>query len=375
MTEHVLDRAQADFKVAVVGAGVMGANHVRVYREMPNVCLVGVADASIDAARRVASKYNCDAFDDYRRMFDVVHPQAVSIATPTSTHLDVAAEAISRGIHVLIEKPIALTVDDAYTIIELAASASVTLMIGHIERFNPAVIELKTHLAEGRLGRVFRMDARRQGPFPARVRDVGVVIDLAVHDLDIFRYVSGSEVTRLYAETSYLLHETCEDGVCSMMRLENGAIATLDINWLTPTKIRELTVCGARGMYRVDYLTQDLYFFENATASTPDWSPLQNLRGVSEGNMVRYALQKREPLRAELEAFVLAASTGGPVPVSGADGLHALMLAHSMLNSHAMQRVVQMTHPSPHNDDARSRQNTYRSLLDGVMPIVENRSS
>ena len=294
-------------RTAVIGVGSMGRNHARVYWELPGVELVGVADADPSAAANVARRYNTRAYSDYRQMLDEQHPQAVTVAVPTSGHAEVALEVIARGIHLLVEKPIAANLAEGQAMIAAAEAAGVTLMIGHIERFNPAVIALKEQLAQGALGQVFQLDAHRQGPFPTRINDVGVVIDLAVHDLDIFRYVSGSEIVRVYAEIQQRVHTTREDLVQAVVRMASGAVGSLAINWLTPTKIRLLTVLGERGMFQVDYLTQDLYFYQNATAAGGDWDTLRVLRGVSEGQMTRPVIAKKEPLRAELEAFLAAA--------------------------------------------------------------------
>lgn len=327
-------------KVAVIGAGAMGRNHARVFSEMDGVELVAIADLFADAAEKLARRYGAIAYTDVVRLFDEQKPDAVTIAVPTVEHLAVAREAAARGIHMLIEKPIAFSVAEGQEIIEAAKQNNVVLTIGHIERFNPAVTALKQHLAEGELGHIFQIDARRQGPFPARVFDVGVVIDLAVHDLDIIRYVTGDEVTRVFAETERRIHGSHEDLLTGLVRLKEGAVGTLMINWLTPTKIRELTVTGERGMFRVDYLTQDLYFFENAVANGSDWQPLSVLRGVSEGRMIRHTVNKKEPLRAELEAF-LAAVRGEAAPaVSGQDGLRAIELAQAIVTSGIEQRVV-----------------------------------
>ena len=191
---------------------------------------------------------------------------------------------------------------------------------------------MRQQLAENALGKVFQIDARRQGPFPGRIKDVGVVVDLAVHDIDIIRYVTGAEITRVYAETAQRIHETREDMVTGLLRLSDGAVGTLTINWLTPTKIRELYVTGERGMFRVDYLTQDLYFFENAAAPVGDW-PFLNLRGVNEGRMIRQVVAKKEPLRAELESFIAAVKGEKPVAVTGEDGLKSLGLAQAIVQS------------------------------------------
>ena len=320
-------------KAAVIGVGDMGRNHARVYAELPDVELVGVADADGQVAEAVARRYGTRAYSDYVQLLDQQAPDAVSVAVPTVNHLTVALQVIGRGIHLLIEKPIAHSTEHAEQIIAAAEQAGVCLMVGHVERFNPAVVALKEHLANGELGRVFQMDARRQGPFPVRVMDVGVATDLAVHDLDIIRYVSGSEVVRVYAETERCIHSSHEDLLTGLVRLEDGTVGTLMINWLTPTKIRELHVTGERGMFRVDYLTQDLYFFENATANGAGWDALEVLRGVSEGYMIRYPVRKYEPLKAELEGFVRAVVGGGAAPVGGRDGLLALRLARALVQS------------------------------------------
>jgi UDP-N-acetylglucosamine 3-dehydrogenase len=329
-------------KTAVIGVGSMGYNHARVNWELPEADLVGVADTDTAAAQRVAHKFGTRAYSDYRQLLDVARPDAVTLAVPTVHHHDIALELIARGIPILIEKPIAFTVEEGQAIIAAAYEAGVPLFIGHIERFNPAVIALKQHLAQGDLGRVFQIDAHRQGPFPARVNDVGVVIDLAVHDLDIMRYITGSEVVRAYAETERRIHSQHEDLLTGLVRLADGTVGTLTINWLTPTKIRELLVTGERGLFHVNLLTQDLFFYENAVAEGHEWDNLRMLRGVSEGQMTRFVLAKKEPLRAEQEAFLAAVRGEAPVAVSGEDGLCALQLAQALISSGAQHRPVNL---------------------------------
>jgi predicted dehydrogenase len=327
-------------KTAVIGVGNMGRNHARVDWELPGVTLVGVADQNETTVRGIAERYNTKPYTEYREMLDEQKPDAVTIAVPTSSHLQVAMEVIQRGIHLLIEKPIAFNGDEAREIITAARKADVKLMVGHIERFNPAVIALKKHLADNELGHVFQVDARRQGPLPERINDVGVVVDLAVHDLDIMRYVTQAEITRVYAETEHGIHSQKEDMLSGVVRLSNGTIGTLLINWLTPTKIREFYATGEGGMFKVDYLTQDLFFFENAKANGGEWDTLRVLRGVSEGKMVRYCIEKREPLRVEHEAFFGAVRGEMPVAVSGEDALRALELAHAVVASGFEHKLV-----------------------------------
>jgi predicted dehydrogenase len=326
-------------RTAVIGAGAMGRNHARLYHELPESELVAVADRDGGTAEAVARRHGVRCYEDYRALLAAEELQAVSVCVPTTWHLEVASAALERGLHVLIEKPIAATLSEGQAIVEQARAQGLVCMVGHVERFNPAVIELKRRLDKGDLGRIFEIVARRKGPFPGRVRDVGVVIDLAAHDLDIMWYLTGAEVTRVYAETSQRVHESHEDMLSGLLRFSDGTIGVLDVDWLTPTKIRELGVTGERGMFQVNYLTQDLFFFENAEAQEM-WDTLSILRGVAEGRMIRHVVNKREPLRTELEAF-LATLRGEQVPiVNGEDGLRALRQAQAIVQSGLEHRPI-----------------------------------
>ena len=327
--------------VAVIGVGAMGRNHARVYSGMPDAQLVGVADTDLHIAESVSRRYGGCPYDNYEKLLDEQRPNAVSVAVPTINHYEVAKSVIQRGIHLVIEKPIAASLEEGREIIDAAETAEIKLMIGHIERFNPAVIALKMHLSKEELGRVFQIHAQRQGPFPTRIQNVGVVIDLAVHDLDVMRYISGSEIVRVYAETERRIHSRYEDLLDGLVRLDDGTVGVLTINWLTPTKIRELSVTGERGMFRVNYITQDLFFYENAMADGGEWETLQVLRGVSEGKMIRHVIAKKEPLRLELEAFLSAVRGEIQIPVTAHDGIRALELAQALIISGQEQRVVE----------------------------------
>jgi len=331
-------------KAAVIGVGSMGRNHARIYWELPTTDLVGVADANKITADGIANRYNTKGYTDFRQMLDEQQPDIVTIAVPTSHHLEIALEAIRRGIHLLIEKPIAFSVEEGNQIIAAAEDAGVKLTVGHIERFNPAVIALKQHLANHELGHVFQVDVHRAGPLPVRINDVGVVIDLAVHDLDIIRYVTQAEIVRVYAETESGIHSQHEDLMSGLVRLSDGTVGTLLINWITPTKIREFFATGECGMFKVDYLTQDLFFYENAVANGSQWETMHLMRGVHEGKMVRFHVDKKEPLRAEQEAFVAAVLGEQPVAVTGQDGLRALELAQAMVISGQEHRLVSVDH-------------------------------
>lgn len=326
-------------RVAVIGAGSMGRNHMRVLNDLEDVELVGVADADLTTAERAARRFHIPSYNSYAELLDTERPNGVVVAVPTILHRDVTLEAISRGVHVLVEKPIAFTEVEGREMIEAGAQAGLILTVGHIERYNPAILELHKRLQAAELGRVFQMHARRLGPFPPRVRDVGVVIDLATHDVDIMRFLSGSDVVRVHAETARRIHTEHEDLLSGLLRFANDSIGVLDINWLTPTKIRELTVTGERGMFHVNYLTQDLYFYENNYART-DWDTISTIDGVSEGDMVRLRIEKTEPLRVELDRFVRAIRGEQVSIVSGEDGLAALRVARKIVESGLEGRTV-----------------------------------
>jgi predicted dehydrogenase len=324
----------------VVGLGSMGRNHARVFAQMQQVNLAAVADVDEETGNQIARTYKASAYTDYRRMLETERLDIVCVAVPTRLHLEVTLEAIAHGAHVLVEKPLAFSVAECQQMIDAAATRKVQLAVGHIERFNPAILELKRRLRTEELGRVFQIRSRRVGPFPNRIADVGVVFDLATHELNIMEYLIGAPIQSLYAETEREIHARHEDLLSGLLRFANGAVGVLDINWLTPTKIRELYVTGEQGMFRVDYLTQDLYFYENATAHGPDWDTLRVLRGVSEGQMIRYVVPKKEPLRAEQEAFLAAVRGDVPVAVTGLDGLKALELAQAVMTSGSEHRPV-----------------------------------
>jgi predicted dehydrogenase len=320
----------------------MGVNHARVYAEMPEVDLVAIADVDDVAAQRVARLRGAKPFGDYREMLEACKPDLVTVAVPTQFHHPVVLNVIDAGCNVLVEKPIAATVVEGKEMNARAKAKGVKLMVGHIVRFNPATQMLKSQLDIGSLGQIFQIRCRRLGPFPTRVQDVGVVIDLATHDLDIMSHLIGSNVVRLYAETEQKIHSAYEDTLVGTLRFANGVLGSLNVDWLTPTKIRELAVTGERGMFLVDDLNQELFFYENQEANGNQWSNLALLHGVSVGRMIRYPVARREPLRAELEAFVACVRDDLPPPVTAEDGLAALDLAQALVRSGQTGLVVEM---------------------------------
>ncbi|GER85239.1 oxidoreductase [Thermogemmatispora aurantia] len=320
-------------RVAVVGAGSMGWNHLRVLQELEDsVQLVAVAETNPSALQRAVQRFHIAGYSDYRQMLDEQRPELVAVVVPTHLHCEVAAFALDLGLNVLVEKPLTSTVEEAEALIELARQRDVRLAVGHIERFNPAVTEVKRRLNAGTLGRIFHLHARRIGPFPPRIRDVGVTLDLASHEIDTMRYLVDAEISQVSAQIQQHIHRTCEDLLLGLLRFSNDALGVLDVNWLTPTKVRELTITGEKGMFLLNYLTQDVFFYENDYSPT-SWDALRSLTGVSEGTMIRLKVQKAEPLRREYEDVIRSIMSDSSPSVSGEDGLAVLKVVQQLLAS------------------------------------------
>jgi predicted dehydrogenase len=296
-------------RVGVVGLGVMGKNHARVLDELPGVTLVGVADPDGAQVEFVTSRLGCAGFSTLDALMDA-GIDALTIAAPTQLHTQIALQAIARGIHVLIEKPIAQTVEDGQRILDAAARAGVTLMVGHVERFNPAVQSIKQALAGED---ILSIQITRVGPFPPRMSDIGVVIDLAVHDIDLIRWFTGSEIQDIQPQTNSI-HAAREDIALLQFRTASGVLAHINTNWLTPFKARTVHVAT-----RNKYITGDL--ITRQVTECFDYKPdgSYSMRHLS----VAYA----EPLRAELVAFIDAVRTGKAPAVLGTDGLASLDIA------------------------------------------------
>jgi UDP-N-acetylglucosamine 3-dehydrogenase len=311
----------------------MGRNHLRVLSGLEGADLVAVCDqdaATVDAA---GSAHSIPGYTSWDEMLEREKLDATVIAVPTRFHLKAGLAAFNHGLHVLIEKPIATNLEEGRKLLEAAERARTVLAVGHVERFNPAVRELQRRVGAGELGRLFQLQARRQGPFPARIRDVGVVIDLATHDLDVMHHLAASEVQRLYAETEQRIHTDHEDILNALLRFESGVLGVLQVNWLTPTKIRELSVLGERGMFVCNYLTQELTLFQNADVQR---QPVV----VTEGESITFPIVEAEPLKLELDSFLQAVRGEHPVEVDGEAGLRALHLALALVSSASESRVL-----------------------------------
>jgi predicted dehydrogenase len=326
-------------RAALIGLGAMGRNHLRVLSDLDGTELVAVCDQDAAAVEAASRKHSVPGYRSWDEMLDRERLDAAVVAVPTRFHVDAGLAALQRGLHVFVEKPIATSLEEGRQLLDAAASADRVFAVGHIERFNPAVRELKLRLEAGEIGRLYQLQARRQGPFPARIRDVGVVIDLATHDVDVMCSLAGSDVHRLYAETEQRIHTDHEDILNALLKFDSGVLGVLQVNWLTPTKIRELSVLGERGMFVCNYLTQELTHFKNAGVAALSEASRHPL-AVTEGEAVSFPIKQAEPLKLELQSFMQAVRGEHEVEVDGEAGLRALHLALAMVTAAAESRVI-----------------------------------
>src|SRR5437016_8423005 len=307
---HVATRdADRLLRVGVVGVGVMGSNHARVFADLPGVKLVGVADPDRKQREMVAGALDCAAFPHVEDLL-AAGVDAVTIAAPTHLHLELALHCIKRGVHVLVEKPIAPSVAEGRSIIAAARHAGVSLMVGHVERFNPTVEAIKNAI---RAEDILSIAITRVGPFPPRMSNVGVVIDLAVHDIDLIRWFTESEIAEVQPQLSSAIAER-EDIALLQFRTSSGVLAHINTNWLTPFKARNVTV-APRGTYVMgDLLTRQV---TECFGFQPDGA--YSMRHLPVGHA--------EPLRAQIAAFVAAVRSGTTPAVTGEEGVASLEIA------------------------------------------------
>ena len=320
-------------RAGLVGMGAMGGNHARVLAGLEGVELVGVADPLV-----AGPVHGAPVVADVEELIALGLDYAV-VACPTGLHESVGLALAAAGVSALIEKPLADTVEGAQKLAEAFAANGLVAGVGHIERYNPALQSLKDRLAAGDLGEVYQVVTRRQGPFPHRIADVGVVKDLATHDIDLTSWVTGDDYTSVSAHTVKKSGRPHEDMVAVVAQMSSGVIANHLVNWLSPFKERSTVVTGERGCFIADTLRADLSFYANGVVNT-EWELMKAFRGVSEGDMTRFALGKREPLLVEHERFRDAVLGKDADIVTLEQGLRTVEVAAAILEAAATGRVV-----------------------------------
>lgn len=297
--------------VGVVGTGHLGALHARVYAHLKTANLIGVCDVDKKRARKIGRKYKIWYYNDYQQLFDKI--QAVSIAVPTSLHYKIAKDFLKAGIHVLVEKPITRTLEEADELIQIADKKNLVLQVGHVERFNPAVLAMEPYLKTPRF-----IEGQRMGPLSkkSRIKDVGVVLDLMIHDIDIILGVLKSEVKNIEVVGTSSISDY-EDMVNVRITFENGTVCDITASRVTQEEIRKIRIFQEDSYILLDLLYHDAYIFRK--------------RG---GRIVRDRLiiKRREPLKVELKSFINCIRTSSKPVVSGREGREALSVALAILD-------------------------------------------
>jgi predicted dehydrogenase len=341
MTSRWQPAGARGLRLGLAGLGSMGRNHLRVLSARTDLVLAAVADPVAAALSDATAQTGAQGFAEPLAMIAEAELDAVVIAAPTTAHVPLALAAIERGIAVLVEKPLAATIDEGMQIVVAARAAGVPVQVGHVERFNPAVLELGRLIDDGWLSSVYSIASRRAGPFPARIRDVGVTVDLATHDVDILSWIAGERPTRVSAETAQRIHATNEDLLFGLLHFPSGATGMIDVNWLTPAKRRQLIVVGEEGMFELDYLTQRLTFTRATDTTNPRL--IGGYAPTFEGEVLELPVASTEPLVGEIEAFVSIVRHGGRPVVDAEDGLWAVAIATSLLNAAADGRTIDLS--------------------------------
>ena len=318
-------------RAAVVGYGYMGFNHARIYNDHHDVDLIAICDAEKSNINSFMNS-NPSLYSNVDEILDL-GLDIVSICVPTGSHFDVAQKLISKKINVLVEKPITNLVSDAEKLINLSDKSKVILGVGHIERFNPVVTETKKILNEHVLGEIYQINVNRMGPNPNRKLDTGVFLDLATHDIDILRYLFEADPINIYSRSKTVNSSNKhEDLGSSILTFPNNKIANINVNWVSPIKIREMLIIGSEGLATINFITQDLNLYEN-NYNDLDWGTMNILKGSSEGKMTKLSFKRDEPLKIELDEFISAVKNNSKFSVDGKEGLKSLSFALEMINS------------------------------------------
>lgn len=310
--------------VGVIGTGFWGENQVRVLRQSPLSELVGICDNNPRRAREIGTKYGVPSYSDLDKFLRIKNLEAVTVCTPTQTHLKVGRRVLETGRNALVEKPMTGEERSAEKLVKTAAKSGVKLLVGFIERFNPGVKAVKKMLKQRMVGDVIIATGRRVARWPIRIGDVGVIKDTAIHDIDAMRYLFEEEVTAVYAQTGSLGRHSFEDYAEIMLRFSRGTTGFIDANWLTPRKVRTLIITGREATINLDYITQEITL-ENSQRLVKPYTPWA------------------EPLKLELENFLTTIIKDDPPAPSGEDALKAIRVCNASLESGKTGQLLRLT--------------------------------
>ncbi len=309
--------------VAVIGTGFWGKNHARVFTELEETELLAVCDINAERARTVAKQFGVKAYSDTARMLKRKDIEAVSVCTWSTNLAKEALKALKAGKHVLVEKPMAANSKQAETLLKKAEKEGLHLSVGFLMRFIPGLQFIKKAIESQDIGELVCATAKRVSEWPERIGDVGVVKDLAIHDIDVMRYLFNDEPVAVYAKTGNMRHKKFEDYAHIMLTFGRGKNAFIEANWLTPYKTRVLVVTGSRAITKLDYITQEL------TMETAE-------------KTVQPRIAWQEPLKLELQHFARCILEREKPFITGLDGLKALKIAEAALKSSKTGRLVKL---------------------------------
>lgn len=319
-------------RVGVIGIGNMGKHHARIYHEHDDVELAAISDIDENLGMKLSKQYNCKYYNNYVDLLKDKEISAVSIVVPTKLHKKVALDAIRYKKNILLEKPIAETIEDANEIIKSAKKSGIKLFIGHIERFNPAVQKLKQVISEGRIGKVTSIIARRVGLPPSKINDTNVLLDLAVHDIDIINYLLEKEPEIVNATSYNSVIASTKDRAEIFLR-HGDVTSFIQVNWITPIKIRNLAITGTSGYAELDYINQHLTLYTNGSSNgSLIFDNYDEFLRKFSPDKIEIGISKEEPLRNEIKEFLNCIANNIKPMMSGEEAVLALKIALEAIN-------------------------------------------
>ncbi|UCH88303.1 MAG: Gfo/Idh/MocA family oxidoreductase [Thermoplasmata archaeon] len=327
--------------IGVIGVGSMGQNHARIYSEIGN--LIGLADENKETCTGIAEKFKTNWYTDYKQFLKNPELDAVSIATPSSTHLEIGLAAIEAGKHILVEKPLALTIEDAQKIVDAAKAQGLTLAVGHVERYNPIIDVTKNVLENKQFGDLISISSRRVSSFPARIKDVGVIMDLGIHDIDVLRYLVAEKVINVFALAGATGNSSggkdMEDHASILLDFESDISGFIEINWLTPMKVRKVSLTCSKNFVVMDYMDQSLEI-SSSSIMEYDISNLFHLPQKYDIKMIQ--VKREEPLKNELLDFMSAIESKSAPKITGDDAIETLRIAKAAMESYKKKQKIEL---------------------------------
>ena len=298
---------ETNLKAGVIGVGNIGYHHCRILKRVDGVTLCGFAEPNEERRLHIKEEFDVMGYDDYLKLIDDHHPDFVTIAVPVRQHFSIASECLKRGIHVLLEKPASDRISEIEELITLSRKMNRLLSIGHVERFNPAVQALKGLIEEDELGTITNLVARRVGGYPPKLTDIGVFVDLAVHDVDVFRYLIGENPDKMNVQKLNVHSNTVDDAATAFLQYPSAS-GFIQVNWITPVKIRQLSVTGTKGHAELNYIEQTLDVYEH-NVNMEDFTEkdfIEFLRKYGKQTRRSVEVKRAEPLFREIEHFANA---------------------------------------------------------------------